>query len=375
MGPTIVAITDGPSLRRWEIIKGEVAMRHAIPNKSFQTKFTKGRLPDWWLGGQDVTCADIEGLLKTFNVSTALLMHAVLDSTIEDGRVTADIDNLIRMIGWKPRSVTEREQMRRKVWSWMLAFDAMEVHGKRPGQYRDRMTKEVHDLTSADPLIAITGRRYADSQQMCLDRSEVPVEVTWVAGEWLERFRNDKRIVTHFGNIRKIATIPAGKPSGAWAQSIGMALNQRWREGSADAEVKSDGNGQHKTARFSRSFTRFELLDMFPVAPPIPTVIEVLQSPNPLRAIKYWEDAVSTLQRCGVIGKKLECYTEIDPFPLKDGKPKCREGWQQFWLYEQRLDIRPNPDGTEQVAKISTQARKVRRAIAQKRSRKRAAIA
>lgn len=38
------------------------------------------------------------------------------------------------------------------------------------------------------------------------------------------------RILADFGNVRKLAVIKAGKPSGAWAQAIGLALQERWRE-------------------------------------------------------------------------------------------------------------------------------------------------
>jgi hypothetical protein len=362
-----VAITDGPTMRRWEPIIGEVALRHAIPDKALQTKFTTGKLPDWWAVKPSICCDDLENLLKTFTVSTVLLLHNIVAWVAEEGRATAEIDTLIKLLGWSPRSVKERQEMRRRIWAWMLAFDALEVHGKRPGQYRDRLTRKVIDLTSKDPLIVITGTRYADNQQMSLDHSEIPLEISWVAGEWLEQHRHDKRIVTYYGNIKKLTGIPAGKPSGAWAQSIGLALNQRWREMASDADIKSDGNGQHKTARFSRHFTRFELLDMFQVASPIPSVQDILNSTNPNRAIKYWDEAIATLQDIGVIGKKRECYNQVDPMGVK------REGWQTFWLYNQRLDIRPNPEGTEQINEIASRARTARKAIFRRRSGKRTA--
>lgn len=111
------------------------------------------------------------------------------------------------------------------------------MHGLRPGTYKDKLTNETFDLTSRDALIKITGDRPA--RQHAFDNSEPPIEVTWVAGPWLDRLRGNDHVLQYFGDIGKIASIPSKQPRGAWAQSIGLALNQLWRERAANAQIKS----------------------------------------------------------------------------------------------------------------------------------------
>src|SRR5205807_5352857 len=128
---------------------------------------------------------------------------------------------------------------------------SLTVHGKRPGKYRDRLTNQWFDLTSADALIKLTGTR--GPTQLAFDNSTPPVEVSWVAGPWLDRFRTDKRVLQFIGDIYKIAAIPAGRPSGAWAQSIGLALNQLWREQVRWAQIGHCGDDNRPTVIFDYS--------------------------------------------------------------------------------------------------------------------------
>jgi hypothetical protein len=222
-----IAIADGPTLRGWMPITGEVAMRHAVDNAPLQARITPGLLPQWLAIEPDsITYENLERVLRTFNTSTLLLYHFVVDMGLAEQRVTATIDSLIKLLGWSPRSVAERREQRERVGVWMQAFHGITVHGKRKGQFRDRLTKEVIDVSCKDPILVITGQRLADQQQMNLDHSEVPMEVSWVVGEFFDHHRDDKRVLQHFGNVRKLAGLPIGKTSGAWAQSIGLVLNQ-----------------------------------------------------------------------------------------------------------------------------------------------------
>jgi hypothetical protein len=243
--------------------------------------------------------------------------------------VTAAIDDLIGAIGWKPRSTLERETMRRRVWRWLAMFDAAQVIGRRPGKYRDPDSKEVIDLTSIDALIRITGQR--KPAQLAFDASVPPIEVTYAAGPWIEKWRGNRQILTYFAvDVRKLAAIPAGKPSGAWAQAIGLALHQRWRERSAYSEIHHVGEDRSLTVNFG-TFTRRELLDLFP---PDPSVDEVLNGPNPRYAKDYWHDAIQLLKYKGIVSY----YKEFGALPDK------RQGWQQAWL-DQKIDIRPSEEG------------------------------
>src|SRR5205807_1579356 len=43
-----IAVADGPTLRRWEIVEGEAALTHTIPGETLRTKLTAGPGLDWW---------------------------------------------------------------------------------------------------------------------------------------------------------------------------------------------------------------------------------------------------------------------------------------------------------------------------------------
>jgi hypothetical protein len=218
------------------------------------------------------------------------------------------------------------------------------VIGRRPGKYRDPDTREIIDLTSNDALIRITGRR--DPAQLALDDSAPPLEVSYVAGPWIEQWKGNHQVLTYFGDVRKLASIPARRPSGAWAQAIGLALQQCWRERSADADVTRVGEQSALTVRV-KQFTRRELLDMFP---PSPTVDDVLNGPHPKRAQSYWHEAITQLKRAKVVGFYKESEQSVEK----------RQGWADAWL-DQMLDIRPTEDGRLAIAQIAGRARQVRR--------------
>jgi hypothetical protein len=342
-----MGIADGPKLRRWEPIQGEIALRHAVRGAPLETKLVGHPLLDWL--GLPNTIENLRAELRQAGLPAVLLLHVVIGTALDkliSRRVYVDvsIDDLIEAIGWDPRSRQEREAQRRIVWRWIALFDAMKVIGRRPGKYRDPDTREVIDLTSDDALIRITGRRVP--AQLALDDSMPPLEVTYVAGSWIEQWKGNHQVLTYFGDVRKLGAIPARRPSGAWAQAIGLALQQCWRERSADADVTRVGDQNTLTVRL-KPFSRRELLDMFP---PNPTVGDVLQSANPKRAQEYWREAITQLKRARVVG----FYKEIDQLPDK------RQGWADAWL-GQPLDIRPAEQGRQAIAQIAERARRVRR--------------
>jgi hypothetical protein len=342
-----MGLADGPKQRRWEPIEGEIALRHAVRGSTLETKLVGHPLLDWL--GLPNTIESLRAELKRAGLPAVLLLHVVIGTALDKlvaRRLYVDvsIDDLIEAIGWDPRSRTERESQRRTVWRWISLFDAMKVIGRRPGKYRDPDTREVIDLTSDDSLIRITGRRVP--AQLAMDDSVPPLEVTYVAGPWIEQWKGNHQVLTYFGDVRKLGAIPARRPSGAWAQAIGLALQQCWRERSAGADVTRVGDANILTVRF-KPFTRRELLDMFP---PNPTVGDVLQSGNPKRAQEYWREAISQLKRARVVG----FYREIEDLPDK------RQGWADAWL-SQPLDIRPAEEGRQAIALIAQRARRVRR--------------
>ena len=342
-----VGLADGPALRRWTPIEGEVAWRHAARDAPLETKLVGTSLLGWL--GLPNTLDSLRAELQGAGLPAVLLLHVVLGAALDKilanrAHVTVAIDQLVGAIGWEPRSRAERLAMRHRVWRWLALYDAMQVVGRRDGRWRDPDTGEVLDLTSRDALIRITGRR--DPAQLSFDAGTPPLEVSYVAGPWLEKFRGDRRVLADFGNVRKLAAIKAGKPSGAWAQAIGLALQQRWRERAAYTRIGRVGEDKHLTIR-TKPFTRRELLDLFP---PSPTVDEVLDGPNPARAKSYWSEAVKLLKGGGIITH----YRELEPLAPR------RQGWARDWL-EQPLDIRPADEDAAAIAEIAARAQARRR--------------
>jgi hypothetical protein len=161
-------------------------------------------------------------------------------------------------------------------------------------------------------------------------------------GDWLIRHRGNMQIMAHLGNIVSIATIPGGKPSGAWAQSIGLALHQQWREQATRTKVIRVGetSGGEKRHRVSTIATRRELLSMFP---PNPTAEEVGRTNHPLRAKEYWQLAIQTLST----GKHRIISFDKECVELRSR----RQGWFDEWL-DQPIEFRPTEHITEQVRTI-----------------------
>ena len=346
-----IAIADGAMLRRWHEIPGEVALRHVIEDEPLQVKFAIGQWSIWT--GSSASYEILKDELRTLNPEGTFLYLMVIGLSLRNQHVTLRLDDLIRLIGWQPRSTKEREAMRGQIYRWLTIFDALAVIGKRRRDYFDPITKKPLDLTCVEALVRISGIDY-EEDEACIG-GKPPVFVTLTAGPFLDKFRDNRRVLQDFGNVRKLAGLPTGQASGAWALSIGLALNQYWRQRAARAQRENAGDDNHLTVRFMGSFTRYRLLDMFR---PEPWVEEVLKSSNPKRAQNYWKEAIRLLKQHQVIGH----YAEINKMP------NGRRGWRDFWLNYQQLDIRPKGDDAKDIAEISRSAhRAVKRASAQKR--------
>ena len=345
------ALSDGPSGQNWEPILGETALRHAIPGEPLETKLVVGAFVDWW--ESPATYDSLRQELKDAGTPATIFQQILVSNVIKEGTFTIALDEMIKLVGWDEtarRNKTERVRCRRQIWRWLLMFTGLQVIGARSGTYRDPDTKAKLDLTSADPFLLIAGKEMA--QQATFDNSEPPIKVTIAPGAWIERVRGNRQVLPDYGNVLLLAGIPAEKPSGAWAQSIGLALNQKWREASARAEIRHGGEDNKVTALYGY-FTRKELLETFPPRPEF-KIDAILNGPHPKRAQEYWEKAIKILERRGVIGWRS-----------KPRIPQSRKGWADAWL-NQELDIRPKDEGLQATADISKKAKEVRRARTRK---------
>lgn len=214
------ALADGPTQRYWEEASGEVALLHIIPDAPIQTKVRPSMSLEWL--DKPATVESLKADLSSAGVPAIIAMHIALDMTIKNERASLTLDDMMSAIGWKPRSTAERAQKRQLLWRWILLFDSMLVIGRRPGTYKDPMTKQTLDLQSYDPLIRIVGRR-SPMQSGLFDDSQPPIKVSIVAGQWVD----NPHVLTYFGDVRRIGEIPAGKPSGACMQALLLVLTPR----------------------------------------------------------------------------------------------------------------------------------------------------
>lgn len=322
------AIVEAPLGRNWEEIPGDAALFHSSPeDSSFQTRFDGKPLLQWW--DMSLSYSSLRAFLSEMGPDAALCLDLCLYVAVKDDRVPIETDEIIRGLGWDPRTTEVRRKMRRKVWGWVTAFASMSVIGIRPGkpeQWKDKMTGKTLDLRTRGPLILI-GSTSSPEGQLTLDGSDAPIKFTVVPGDWLAKFRGNRQVLASLGNTWKIASIPGGKPSGAWARAYAAVLLQSWRE---------------KAAYASPTFTR-EGLHL--ACPTEPSLWDVLDGSNPRRAIEYDREAWALLKEAGIVA--------TDPKKL-DFTPKHKEkrqGWRTDFLTEE-LTVRPGPDIEAQVSEV-----------------------
>lgn len=340
------ALADAAHLRGWEpLTLGELAMRWSSPGDPLQVRFDAERLAKWWDIPRDVT--DLQALLRQLGFHAMVLFNVVVALVSSDNGVCdLTLDDLIERIGWVPHSRQERDEMRRQVWLWLNAFAATAVIGARRGKWRDPDTRKLRDMATSDPLLSLSVPE-VDGVQLSLDPGNPPPVVTLYAAGILARFRGDRRVLSDYGDVLALGAIPNRKPSGAWAQGVGFALQQRWRE---MADWAADHPRRYR-------FTRRDLLDAY--RPP-PAYDEVLGGEHPQRARTYWAAAVRILRdERHLIGLYAE---PAEPLPRYD--------WADAWLAEQ-LTIEPRGALVVEAAQIAWGGRQRRRAGAAPRAPRR----
>jgi hypothetical protein len=349
------ALSDARDLKNWEDVEGDVAMLHRPAKAQHQVGFEPHTLlTSWW--GYPATPQALKDELKAIGFESIVTFKVVLACILQSdkARWTGSLDDLIKLIGRNTearRSEATRNKLRREIWRYLLIFDSFPVFGMRPGTWREPAPKghkgekmPEQKLISRDPLLRIVGTR--DTEQGTLDSSAPPKEVSLVAGEWLMQFHGDRRFLAEYGDVLNIASIPRGKPSGAWAACVGLMLQQLWREQAAHAPVARVGQDKHATMSF-RPFTRRELLAETLRSDDDVNVI-LSDATHGYRAPKYWKAAIKELKTRGVIG-----FYEEGPEPL-------RADWREAWL-EQPLNIRPTAERLQAALEIHHSAQEAKK--------------
>ena len=335
----------------WIELPAEFALQHILERSSHQLRLEAELMSPWW--GKPSDTASLRAELQHAGATgVAILYNAIaLVLASETGFMDVELDELINRVGLDPRSRAERDVMRIQVWRALNLIGATRVIGARRMRVRNRATRRYEELESSDPLLTVTAFRKI-GEQASFDIGVAPAAVTISVTPWLDTWRLDRRVLASFGDLLKVTKIPIGQPSGAWARAIGHALLQFWRERATTSTFARVGDKKKLTAKF-RPLTRRELLELLP---PKPTLASVLASPNPTRAVAYWDGAIAYLKAAGVIG-----YYD-------DGaKPRPRQGWTETWATEP-LDIRP-PEPEAQNLKAISDSRKQKVAQAARRSK------
>jgi hypothetical protein len=275
-------------------------------------------------------CAIGSPLSFTFAVAISL--------AVENQRVDLDLDEFIRFLGLDPRSTEQRLAQRRTLWECLKIFSQTSAVGELRGNYRDKNGKPI-DYIENHPAIAITGTRYP--KEMLLDKSETPIRVGFVAGDFLNRHRANRKLLASLGDLRQLAGIPSGKAGGRWARTIGLALLQYWREKSATAQIGRVGEDSHQTVQFNahQPLTRRHL---FTCMRPDPDPFELLKGNTPARAREYWDQAIAILRE-----QKTIWVAPSAPMELP------RKAWADAWL-DEPLDVRPHRDDLATIEAIKS---------------------
>ncbi len=234
-----------------------------------------------------------------------------------------DLEDIAEGIGWNPskRTRTERDELRARIYSYIVFGDRVKVIGQRTNEYTERATGEVIETRLESAIWRITDVERPLQAAMF---GEVPRRVRLVISKEWESLLTSAKLAQYLPHGELLGSIAPKQVAGDWARLIGLVLAGLWRRN--PREVQAD------TIRP----TRRELLMCY--TPKTQTVDELLNSKNPQRAVEYWHDALGKLLELGFIARQGEVTRTVDDML----KPFERKGWQQAWLDEQVIIV-PGP--------------------------------
>ncbi len=232
-----------------------------------------------------------------------------------------ELDDVAEKIGWYPSkcSTAEREEMRARIWRYLLFGERAKVIGNRTGRpYRDTVTGKEIPTEIRHAIWRIHGTESPLQRQLF---DEVPRRVELVISKEWEPLLSAPALVQYLPSAEALGSLPSNKVAGDWARATGLVLARRWRRAPQEAL-----SGQLRT-------TRRELLTTY--TPKTRTVGELLSGNNPIRAIEYYRAALGMLCDSGLIAREAEAARSSAE--MLSSLP--RKGWGEAWLNE-AIDIR-----------------------------------
>jgi hypothetical protein len=340
------ALFSGRRMQDWIRSEGEIALLHREKSSRYEIRFLANLLTEYW--DIDPSYEFLEGHIQKMGGTDAVVLLCLCMNIAlqpEEDRKPVTIDEMITQLKWNVRNNAHRKELRKKVWTWVTCLASMSVHGSRfpHERFKDEMTGKTYkgtEVTTNTPLFYIEAG-YGPEQQPKLDGSEPPLFFEVIPGGFIKKYRLNPRMLTYIGNIRMIAAIPGGQPSGAWARAYALILQQRWREAAS------------KVVQIT--ITREQLHS---IGQPEPYLQEILNGNNPKRAIDYDREAWVYLHEQDIIANnpKELCF----PYD-----PKKRKGWAKEFL-TQPLNLIPGTKIREQIQNIQERTPRTRKARGKK---------
>jgi hypothetical protein len=223
-----------------------------------------------------------------------------------------DLLDVARKIGLPTKHKAEQDQSLRTVYDAILWVSRAQLHGQRTGTYKDPTNpkKIIPTRLSGTPWVIMNEEKPV--QPKLFAQMTVPLRVELVMSTEFVHLTTEAITAQYlpFGEI--LGAIPPSKAVGAWARSIGIAYLNWCR--------------RHPKAAKEGTLlpTRVELLSMFPAK--MALYNEVLEGPNPIKAIKYWQGALRELVSREILDDSGEAK---EPKPKPEGNK-----WQTAWKNE-----------------------------------------
>jgi len=290
----------------------------------------------------------------TINAALSLLAHERGDSIRIDLSALAVEVHGQHCLDSQETAKSERAQVYND-----LEFGSLpRIRSTRRGSYRittSQKTVKAIEVSSDDMLYRITRRIFSEEDPKdCLALILEPAGI-------MKEYAGQRHILTDYGSIKALNELKhPNRPAGMIARSVGMTLNQLWRERASRANIGDNGDAHRAVAKFE-NYTRRELLLSKHAFMCELDIWEFLETQNAKRIVDHWNKAIKDLQRVKIIGY----YKELGDLDLSG------RNWRDEWL-DQRLMIRPGADGNLDAVDIAKQA-KTKRDQAIKRARQRAA--
>ena len=304
------AVTDAKILRHWTSSTANTLMVHQVARDASHKTILRPNPVFCDIQDEDAAMERLVAELEAMDWHASVLLQLCIGRLVQEERFTTSPEQLAREIGLPARYASDRDANARKVWRWLRVFAFLAVEGERQGWTARDKGGRIVPVRVRDPLLVVTGTTLVPG-------TDLPAELEIACSRWLNEMRKDKRHLPDFGDVRRVAAISGGKPSGAWAQCMAFAFQQQWR-GAA--------NKDRDPERYV--FSRYSLLvEPFCAQPPVGELLSDVHR-NAVRAVDYWQRAVRILNERGILSP--------DAAAVMSRKPDTSApGWKDRWLYEE----------------------------------------